>query len=312
MEGTNKYRISAVICTHNRIDIIKKCIDALIEQSLANDLFEILVIDNNCTDGTAEYVKGMLGEHENLNYYFEPNLGLSHARNRGIKEAGSEIIVFIDDDAIACRHLIEIYLSKYDANPELECIGGPVYQKIGFKVPSWMLKFFKPYIVLGYQQGHEERFLDGLHGPVGANISFRKKVFDRCGYFDPNLGRTGKNYLANEEERLLYCIKEEPGACLYVPDAYVLHVANKERIGRKYLLKRAYDKGMSDARAGYSREQIRHKFSQPIYLQVLGVAFNMYIHIKELLLFHGLLSIVYKYSFYREKHRKCSEHIVDS
>lgn len=296
--------ISVVVCTHNRISVLPECIDALLNQSITPDRYEVIIVDNNSTDGTDAYARYKADEIDNVRYVSELNQGLSFARNRGLREAKAEFVSFVDDDALCNYNFLEVLLKKFTEHPEVVCIGGRIVQHVRTKVPGWMTRFYKNYLVLGYDQGPFETFLDTRHGPVGANVAFRKAIFRKVGMFDTKLGRIGKNYYANEEELLLRKIKETPKSCLYTPDAWVIHIANPDRIGRKYLIKRAYDKGVSDARAGYLRGHAIHYLARSIIRKLAETISNCGGLIIESFFFHGVvMSVVYKYTYYRERVR---------
>lgn len=63
--------------------------------------FEVIVVDNASQDDTRQRVRELAEDtaHPRIRYVYEPNVGLSHARNRGIAEAEADIIAFLDDDA---------------------------------------------------------------------------------------------------------------------------------------------------------------------------------------------------------------------
>ena len=82
--------ISAIICTYNGGRYLKRAIESLASQSLSRKDYEIIVVDNCSTDSTKEIVGSLLNNVENLRYCYEPEIGLSHARNRGIQESMGE------------------------------------------------------------------------------------------------------------------------------------------------------------------------------------------------------------------------------
>ena len=322
------YFISVVICTYNNVNLLKRCLNAILDQTLGKEEYEVLVIDNNCNDNTVEYVKNLLPKHKNLKYFLEPMHGIGAARNRGVDESRGEIITFIDDDAIAEKNFVEVIRNKFRYYPSIFCLGGKVLPKIEFEVPTWMLKKYNNYLVLTYDVGQEDRFLGNpSHGPAGANMSFKSIVFHQFGKFDVRLGRSKKKYLANEEEKLLHPIKRIEKACLFTPEAVVHHIAKESRVGRIFLLHRAYYKGVSDARSGYKPEQIIHPLARPLlgkakttirdflsdirslfYKQKVkpgmsDVARETFFNLKENLFGELVMTIFYKIGVYLEKFR---------
>src|SRR5215469_2479676 len=94
--------ISVVICTHNRCKLLKDTLVSLAQMAKPEGLpWELLVVDNNSSDQTKEVVESFSGGCElKPQYVFERAPGLSHARNRGVKESRADIISFLDDDVI--------------------------------------------------------------------------------------------------------------------------------------------------------------------------------------------------------------------
>jgi glycosyltransferase involved in cell wall biosynthesis len=273
------YFISVVICTYNNLVLLKRSVKAILKQSLEKEKYEVLIINNNSNDGTANYIKSLLAKEKNLKYFNEKRQGLSYARNRGIAESMGEIITFLDDDAIARKDLLESIYHKFNDYPSILCLGGKVIPKIEFNVPDWMEKRYRNFLVLEYDLGEQDCFLDKIYGPVGANISFKKNVFEKFGNFDIRLGRVKDKYLSNEEEKLLFAIKKLKKSCLYTSKAVVYHIAKKTRVGRKFLLHRAYYKGISDARSRYSKKQIVHGLSKSLWRKAGYTLLSLFVEI---------------------------------
>jgi glycosyltransferase involved in cell wall biosynthesis len=87
-------RISALIPTHNRRKYIFRAIDSVLSQTPPVD--EVLVVDDGSTDGTAEAIDSQYGDRVRL--IRQPNLGVSGARLRAVREARGEWIAFLDSD----------------------------------------------------------------------------------------------------------------------------------------------------------------------------------------------------------------------
>lgn len=120
----SKIEASVVIPTRNRREILKKNLKALNKQSYNYDEFEIIVVD----DGSTKNNKTMI---ENLNlkpkfkYYYQKQSGPANARNKGIKNAQGDYIIFIDDDIIVNEKFIENHLKKHKENKKV-IVHGPV------------------------------------------------------------------------------------------------------------------------------------------------------------------------------------------
>jgi len=87
-------RVSAIITTWNRSPLLKKAIASVLAQTFTD--FELLVLDNGSTDDTPEIVKGFADSR--LRYIKHQPLGISAARNLGVREAKGEFVGFLDDD----------------------------------------------------------------------------------------------------------------------------------------------------------------------------------------------------------------------
>jgi glycosyltransferase involved in cell wall biosynthesis len=111
---TNNVTITAVIPAYNSGEHIGRAIESVLKQSYHPD--EIIVVDNNSTDNTAEVIKGF---GEKVRYLFEGKKGASAARNTGIKAAKSEWIAFLDADDEWLENKLEIQHRLLQKNPQL-------------------------------------------------------------------------------------------------------------------------------------------------------------------------------------------------
>src|SRR5579875_2283643 len=121
-------QISVVICTYNRDKFIRQSLTCLANQTLGQSEYEVIVVDNNSTDNTAAICKTFIAENPQLNirYVFEASKGLSFARNRGIAEAQSNIITYVDDDAEAVPHFAESICTFFKTHAGAVGVGGKV------------------------------------------------------------------------------------------------------------------------------------------------------------------------------------------
>ena len=94
-------RLSVIVCTFNRASALERCLESLRAQHADPATFEVLVIDNASPDDTRERVERYLNGPLPCRYVFEPVQGLSHARNRGAREAAAPYVTYLDDDAVS-------------------------------------------------------------------------------------------------------------------------------------------------------------------------------------------------------------------
>src|SRR3979411_1602731 len=100
--GMAERSISLIICTHNRADLLPRCLRAAAEQTIPYGDYELLVVDNGSTDHTAQIVERFQHRYRkhHIRYFYHSTRGLSQARNRAAAEAMSPILHYIDDDAV--------------------------------------------------------------------------------------------------------------------------------------------------------------------------------------------------------------------
>lgn len=181
LPARNRYKtLSIVICTYNRIDHLKRCLDYLRCQSNPN--FEVVVVDGPSTDGTKAY----LARHGNGIKVFEnPHCNLSASRNIGIANAAGDIVAFIDDDSIPFDTWVDSVLRAYNERPlTVAALGGPVFfagtlsfqsEDIGIDVRA------RTKISIRQQ----ELGKDGWYRAIaGTNSSFVRETTIRHGGFD--------------------------------------------------------------------------------------------------------------------------------
>ena len=241
------FLISVVVCTYNRDKFLPLALESLAKQSLDTSLWELILIDNNCTDTTASIGKSFIEANPNLHctYYLEMAQGLSHARNRGIMLAKGRYISFIDDDAVACpNYLLEIqsFIQKYS---DVTLIGGRIYPRFEGAEPKWISPLLMP-IFSTLDLGDTEKQLSGKRYPVGANMIFRHSIFDTIDMLNPELGRVGKNMMGGEEKDIYLRIIKAGGKIYYAPKPFVHHIIPIERATKTFLEKQAIGVGMSE------------------------------------------------------------------
>lgn len=218
--------ISVIICTYNRAGYIYNVLQSLAQGTLGPDGYEIVMIDNNCTDNTRQEVDRFCTDYPQvtLRCFVETSQGLSHARNRGIKESKGDILVYVDDDATVNPEYLKTYADWFESHPETDAAGGPIipHYETGSE-PKWMTYFIKR-LLTGYLYfGNKPGPFPGENYPGGGNAAYRSRVFERVGLYNVELGRNGNNLGGGEEKDIFDKMKREGMQFVYLPGAILYH-----------------------------------------------------------------------------------------
>lgn len=111
-----KVSLSVIICTYNRSDYLRKVLESLKSQTLTQDKFEIVIIDDGSSDGTRD-VAGEFSASLPIRYFYQRNAGLASAKNHGIYASLGGLLFFLDDDDIATPNLLEEHLKAHQEYP---------------------------------------------------------------------------------------------------------------------------------------------------------------------------------------------------
>jgi glycosyltransferase involved in cell wall biosynthesis len=104
--------ISVVVPTFNRREIVKRCLSTLFAQTLAPSRFEIIVVVDGSSDGTAEALRELKAPCQ-FRVIEQKNLGLAGARNTGFRAAAANLVLFLDDDMLADPGLVAAHLDAH-------------------------------------------------------------------------------------------------------------------------------------------------------------------------------------------------------
>jgi len=240
-------RISAVVCTLNRAAYLAKAVESLVNQTCPKDHFEIIVVDNGSTDNTKEVVQ-QFSQSALIRYIHEPIKGLSQARNTGWQAASGKYVAYLDDDAIAHPRWLEKMLKAFETvKPAPASVGGKVFPIWEAERPAWLTdRMLSAYAIVDW--GNRAKFLkpSSPEHHVGCNVAYSREVLEACGGFNVNLGRKGKNLLSNDENLIRKYIDSHGLGIYYDPEILVEHLVPKERVTRRFMLRRHFWQGVSD------------------------------------------------------------------
>jgi glycosyltransferase involved in cell wall biosynthesis len=119
--------VSVIVCTFNRGDYLKKCIDSVIGQTFTN--WELLIVDDGSQDNSFDLVNSYLDRHNNIRYLKHSNRKQCYAKNAGIQASFGKYLTFLDsDDSYAPEH-IDSRLSYLNSHPDLDLIQGGFFSE---------------------------------------------------------------------------------------------------------------------------------------------------------------------------------------
>jgi cellulose synthase/poly-beta-1,6-N-acetylglucosamine synthase-like glycosyltransferase len=214
--NTTARTCSVVVCTRNRPDQLNRCLETLRKTAYAN--LDVVVVDNGEDNARTRE----LAERWNATYLREPLVGVSRARNHGARNCRTEIVAFIDDDAIPTPTWLSSLLNEF-ADPGVIAAAG----RIEPLNPDTCVGLTSVY-------GRDERhvfdactpdwFLLANFGGIGdgANMAFRRKAFDIWPGFDVRLG-LGAAIAGSDEHNAFFELIRRGHRIAFTPLAIVLH-----------------------------------------------------------------------------------------
>jgi glycosyltransferase involved in cell wall biosynthesis len=199
--------------------------------------YELLVIDNNSTDETKQIVAEYKNSYPSIKiyYYLEPKVGLSHARNRAIKESHSEYIAYIDDDGIAYPDWIYQIIKFTHKYPHIYAFGGPSYRYAEIPIPKWVPSDYGT-VDLG------EKEKEVAIGIIGCNMMFKKSLLEKLGGFNPNLGMNRKTMRYGEEDEIFTKMIKLNLPIMYGPHIKIKHLLQNYKLNMFWRLKSKFAK----------------------------------------------------------------------
>lgn len=261
------FELSIIVCTYNREKFLPECLNSVALQQLEKNNFELVIVNNNCTDNTDNICKKFLAQHPELNitYVVEMEQGLSHARNRGIQEANAKYLTFIDDDAIAEVDFASNILTLFENYPDAVACGGKVLAKFEGKVPAWRNRFSDSLYFSHYDPGNRLFKYSGNSYPIGCNMTFRSDFFEKHASFNPELGRKGKSGAGFEEKEVFAKIRALNFDYYYDPNQIVQHQIDIFRTQKPYTTKLSRGLGISMKKM-YCQQTISYSCAKAFFI----------------------------------------------
>jgi len=240
--------LSAVICTYNREKYIYNVLRSIAENDLSKDGYEIVLVNNNCTDNTEAECLRFKNDFPDVAFhcFHEPNQGLSYARNCGVRESKGDIIIYVDDDAVVNKEYLRTYAEFFSRNHEAAAAGGPITPQYETEEPEWMSHYTRMLLTGALDLGSKEREFPKGAFPGGGNVAYRRSVFDQIGLFNVELGRKGNSLIGAEEKDLFDRMGSQGMKFYYLPNAILYHIIPERKLTEDYFNRLSLGIGQSE------------------------------------------------------------------
>ena len=240
---------SVILCTHNRATLLRRALESLADLDVPSGLaWELLVVDNNSTDDTRAIVEQERAEARlPCRYLYEPSQGKSFALNTGIARALGQVLVFTDDDVTFDRGWLRALLAAFDA-PDCAGVGGQIVPVWPAPPPRWY-SATGPYRLLPAVVAYQfDASGPVTRPPYGANMAYRREIFERYGSFLTVIGPRARQMIRGEDSEFGLRVLAGGERVIYVPSAIVHHRVEPERMKLRYFEQYYYGEGRMEAR----------------------------------------------------------------
>ncbi|MFQ5741408.1 MAG: glycosyltransferase family 2 protein [Acidobacteriota bacterium] len=254
MPAKGNSRLTVIIPTWNRKDLLRRCLGSLQQQTVAA---QILVVDNGSTDSTREMIQNEFKEVDYLR--LEKNEGFAKAVNRGIDHSNSEFLALLNNDTEAHPKWVESGLEALEGHPEYGFFAsrmihylrrdrldsaGDCYNRAG----------------MPYKRGlgepiHRFATSEPVQAASAGAAFYRRELFEGVGLFDEDF------YLYLEDVEFSLRAQLAGHHCLYLPEAMVYHIEaasdpERRRAGWHDLAVQPSDEGLTASRVYYSSSRV--------------------------------------------------------
>ncbi len=229
-------KLSIIIVNWNVKELLKKCLKSIFG-TLVNLDFEVIVVDNNSSDGSVNMIKKKFPAVKLI--INNKNVGFSKANNQAIKKSNSPYTLLLNPDTIIHLDALEILANFLDEHKDVAVVGpkvlnedGSIQHECARHFPTPLSEFFVltglykkfpknkwfGYYLMNYWDHNDAREVDCISGSC---MMIRKDILDKIGLLDE------KFFMYGEDVDLCYRIKQVDYKIWYLPEATITHFAGK-------------------------------------------------------------------------------------
>lgn len=252
---------TVALCTHNHSDRLTRTLADLLHLRDPEAPWELLIIDNASRDATPDILARQAWPTGwQVRVVQEERLGLSNARNRAIREARGQYLIFLDDDETADPDWLCAFERLIEAHSP-DAFGGRIEVLFEGPRPAWLTDE-----LLGFlgQLRHADTIIPLTERSTsfyGGNFGFRRAVCDTVGAFDAMLGRKGTDNTGGEEVDFYQRLLGAGFKVWWTPEAAIHHRIQADKLDRRYFLDLHYRQGrMEGSRRRGSGSRVPPKY----------------------------------------------------
>ena len=222
--------VQIAICTWNRAPSLARTLSAIQRLVVPDDWnLQTIVVDNGSTDQTPQVIE-RFADRIPLVSAHEPCQGHSHARNRAVRLADSDWLIWTDDDVCPDAEWLVAYARAIASRPECDFFGGPIRVQFEGSPPAWIGENWEKLRGCFAERllGDEPLSFSEQRLPYGANWCLRTELQKRFPY-RASTGRRGDQVVGHDEVDVMRRMLSEGHAGQWVPGAAVEHMIDARR-----------------------------------------------------------------------------------
>ena len=226
--------ITVAVPTYNRYEHVTRLLQILLAgQTLPQNLYRIIIVDNNDDRPTRQAFAKRFSHHPTLSIIESTPRGSSRAKNVALEACQTRYISFLDDDAFPRPEWLGAVLRAFTTH-DPSIVAGPIYPIWPTTPPEWLPPKYVACLTI-LDLGPNDRWLSGYDYAYGANMSFRTAVLREAGGFNTGIGpRGGPSLLTEEEMELQLLLRQRGYRTFYAATAGVDHMIHANRMTRNY------------------------------------------------------------------------------
>ena len=248
--------ISVIIPTRNRANLLSVTLPTILNQSLGNERYEIIVVDNGSDDNTWEVVEFYQRNNKNITYVWEERLGLHNGRHAGMDKAKYDNLVFVDDDIWARPNWLKGITNGFE-DGDVKLIGGNNLPLFAKQPPMWLQFLWSWNMKLGYKSIPALSVIEFSYNRIkeispynvwGCNFAVRRDIVDRAGGFHPDgMPKSLIQFRGDGESHISDFIYWNRQKCIFVPEATIYHTVTESRMTHNYFYDQGYKEGITSS-----------------------------------------------------------------